>query len=380
MNGRLVIAALLLVAARPAFADGPTPAAETEPTPPVKIITAESPWFIVQGEIPVETTAVARIADRVAAALERAGFNAGAIAPAKITVYINNTEPKASINTADRRTSLIIPLNRYDEPRPVAELIAAAALTRLAQAAERPPAPSRHATAALAWEAVAPERPGTVEYLAVRARELGPLSLDQLDAGPEATDPEHFAISSFWIHRAMRDAADDPRIPIAEAALGIPIERTLSRISPRYKNGGEEAAAWWPAAYYRLTHLRTPAIETTEDSRLRLADLVRIIIEDNGVDHPADNASLIARRAEPSVREELKTRLMQIKTGLPRTNPIWQNAFIARGIFFEALLDPDAKDLPALAASAEKEMGEAFVTAGEINAALHPATPRKVDQ
>lgn len=360
-------------AALRAAPETPAPASTTPPTPATaaKSYASDTPWFSIIGDNGLANDLVARLALRIGRELERNGFTTADIAPDRVTVYVNSGDGGVAFNTADTRTSVRIPHGRLADERAVAEALARAALTRLAQAAGRKPAPADHAVESLAWEARISDAPGMTGYLALRAKALGPVALDALasPAGP-AGDESH-AVSAFWLHRTLReDRRGDPRIALAEAAVGAPLRETLARLVPDVAAGGERAEAWWPAAFYRQANARVTPVENTDESRERLREIARFVVAENGRDIPLDTAGLIARRKRPDLLDAIRSRLLELKTRLPRTNPVWQNAFIARGLFLEKLASAEPAELQKLAAAADLESAAATETTAEIARAL----------
>jgi hypothetical protein len=343
----------------------PVKAAPVESTP--RTYSAETPWFSILGDDARANNAVAPLATRVGRELERNGFTTADFAPNRVTVYVNSGDGDIALNTAGAQTSVRIPRRLLNDERPVAEALARAALTRLAQAAGRTAAPADHAVESLAWEARASGSPGMTEHLARRAKAAGPVSIETLAAPANPAGAEVHGVSAFWLHRAMReDRRGDPRAALAEAAAGIPLNETLVRMVPDVAAGGARAAAWWPTAFYRQTSSRVPPVETVAESQTRLRDISRFVIAENGADHALDAAGIIARRQQPELMETVRTRLVELKTDLPRTNPVWQNAFIAHGLFLEKIATGEPAELQQLDVAARAEAEVARRTSDEI--------------
>lgn len=350
----------------------PQPAEKTATIAPhPRTYAAETPRFSILGDDPNANNAVAAVATRVGRALGRTGFTAEDFAPRRPTVYVNSGDGDIALNTAGAQTSVRIPRRLLNDERAVAEALARAALARLAQAAGKTPAPADHAVEALAWEARIADAPGMTEYLARRAKALGPVSLEELAAPAVAGGAESHAISAFWLHRAIREERrGDPRAALAEASVGVPLKKTLTGAIPDVAAGGVRAEAWWPVAFLRQTSARTPPVETVLESQTRLREISRFVIAENGKDLALDGEGIVARRHQPELLEAVRVRLVELKTDLPRTNPVWQNAFIARGLFLEALASGEPEELRRLDTAALSEGEIARRTSEEITRTL----------
>ncbi len=348
-----------------------------EPPAAPRVFFSSTPWFAIAGEDTEGNMRAAQLASRLGRELEADGFRPADLAPGRVSLYISPSPGFPTLNTADGQTSVILPRASLSDTHACARALARAALHRLAQAAGRRADPAPWACEALAWQTRIAENPALLEQLQRLAAtdELTPLAdLDNLaDAPPEQASRRSRA--AFWLHRAIRrDNTADPRTALAEAAMGSGLETTLAKCVPDRKSGGEQADAWWPAAFLRETRERFTPVAGTAQSAEDLARLTRFVIRENDRDLPLDGPALIARREEPRVRDEARRRVLHFKARLPRANPIWHNALVAHGLFLEKLAQGEPE--PVLRQLLNEALAEADIartTSREVTELLAPA-------
>ncbi len=360
------------------------PAATEAPTAPAaaraRVYFNNTPWFAIAGEDLAANSQCAALASRVGRALELHGFRSDDLSPGRVSVYLSPGDGVPSLNTAGGQTSVLLPAGALADAHACSAALARGALHRLAQAAGRDPAPAGWACEALAVEAALSGAPALADHLLILSRRDGVPELDAIvrDLPPDAPPAQRAsrARAAFRLLRAIRrDNPGDPRGALAEAALGTPTETLLARCVPDRRAGGERAEAWWPAAYLRDTGERLTAIATLDESEAQLRRLTRFVVAANGRDLPLEEAALIARRADASVADAARRRVMDIKAELPRANPVWHNALRAHGIFLEKLPEADEAELRRLLDDARAETEIARETSAEIAGAL--ASPAK---
>lgn len=367
------LAGVPALCATPSPAQVPTPEGKAPVTvASPKTYISETPWFSILGDDGSSNDTVAFWAVKTGGALERNGFTSADLSPTRVTVYVDSGDGDIALNTAGAQTSVRIPRRVLYDGAVVTEALARAALTRLAQAAGKTAVPADHAVEAVAWEARISNSPGMIDHLCRRANALGPRPLSIISASATGPDVDAHRVFSFWLHRAIReDCRGDPRLALAEASIGVPLGDTLAKVIPDVAAGGVRADAWWPTALIRQTSSRMPPVETLDASETRLRDVSRFVVAENGKDIALDSNGLIARRKEPELLVAIKARLIELKTELPRTNPVWQNAFISRGLFLEKIAEAQPDELQKLSAAALAEAEVARRTSEEIAIALN---------
>lgn len=387
---RLVPGAMAL-AVSAVFADAPPAPVKDAPPADAKVVFSGNEWYSVIADRPAAVNHVSGVADRVSGVLARFGFRPEDLRPGKITVYVNSDDGVCAVDAGGGRTTVTIPLKRVPMGTDVAALeadyriaraLAAGALSRLAQAAGKTPAPTDWISEALAWESQIAAYPGMLEWLARIADEQGPGTLAQIaESNPDRLGSHERA--SLILLRAARAAMPegaDFRPVLAKGAMGRPIAECLGGVIP---SSGADAEVWWPAAFYREIDRRPPAVAKPADSARRFGEFTRFVVSETpggakeARDIVLDAEGLIARRADPSLRAAVNRRIFEIKRDLLRANPVWFNALRDFGVFLEKLPVASPEELRALAAGVRAEAAHATTLTEEIDAALRDRLPER---
>lgn len=354
--------------------------AEVPPAPPAtradsaRVYFEETPWFSISGADREANARAASIASFVGRAFAQYGFGPEALSPWRVVVYVTADAGAPSLNTAGGQTSVFLPRAALTDKNLCARSLVRGVLSRLAQAAGRTPAPETWAVDALAWEARVIEEPALFEFLLREAGEDGVPPVSEIVSAHAAASPvvrERRARCAFWLLRAVRhEEGLDPRVPVARAAVGTPPDVWMKECVADLRVGGERAESWWPAAFLRETEGRRTFVDSLAESPRRLKAFARFVVNENGRDVPLDARGLIARRADVSLAEAVRRRVMEIKLELPRANPVWHNAFLAYGLFLEKLPTAEPAELERLLEAARSEAEVSRGMSGEIRAAL----------
>lgn len=240
------------------------------------------------------------------------------------------------------------------------------------------PAPPPWLVHALALETQVALQPLRRQWL---AREALSMELPALEQLMELTayfggDRRRLALASYWLVQTLR----------AEAVDRSAYERLLSE--RLREEGGREALdalvfgtelddaareLWWAVHFQAQVRSRLGPVLPLEDSRRlleRLSLLRAFVAEAEREFAPAD---LWPVRSDAAVRSAVFQRVREVKVEVPAINPVYHNALLSLGAFYEVLLREDVEEAEFVQALANWQSEKLF--AGRLQADVLETVP-----
>ena len=215
-------------------------------------------------------------------------------------------------------------------------------------------------------------RPAMIEFLRRFGRNAPMISLedlfvprrlDELSAGER--------IASFWFLELLERTLDEEkRIRAffdAVVSGGPPLDVLRSQTSEgrAFANGIE---VWWVVGFQDLVHRETGIVLSVRRSGKQLFLLNRFELIEEGSPNFTTAAGLWDYRDNPVVQRVLTARLEQIRSLLPRANPVFYNCFRSLGLQIEALIKDDREAFEEQSADFDEELRIATAIAKDVQA------------
>lgn len=212
-------------------------------------------------------------------------------------------------------------------PLRAGEAAARAWLAAASFAGSRPTAaPAAWAPPALAAETVAQLRPAMVDLWYREAADRAPPTLAQVIAGRAGPG------ESLLLARALRRA-----FPTAEFAGLLAAAGRGETLDPALAHLGASPERWWVASRQALLDGRPPLGLGMRESLAELDALARFVHDLVGQGDVVLTGPQAARlRHLPALREAMADRLLRLRRGILRQNPVAHNAWRSLGAWLEA--------------------------------------------
>ena len=212
-------------------------------------------------------------------------------------------------------------------PLRAGEAVARAWLAAASVAGERPTAsPAAWASPALAAEIVGQLRPAMIDLWYREAAASPPPALDEVIAGRAPTR------ESLLLIRALRRQLTTGEFAavLAGAGRGEPLGSVSTALA-------KSPQAWWISSRQALIDARPPLGLGMRESLAELDALARFVHDPVGQGDVVLTGPQAARlRQLPALREAMAGRLVQLRRGILRQNPVAHNAWRSLGAWLEA--------------------------------------------
>lgn len=212
-------------------------------------------------------------------------------------------------------------------PARAGEAVARAWLAAASFAGSRPtPAPSAWAPPALAAEVVAQLRPAMVDLWYREAAAAAPPPLAEVVAGRSAPR------ESLLLVRALRRSLGPEGLAsvLAAAGRGESLDPVLAGLA-------KSPQLWWVASRQALLDARPALGLGVRESLAELDDLARFVHDPVGQGDVVLTGVQAARlRQLPALRAAMAERLLRLRRGILRQNPVAHNAWRSLGAWLEA--------------------------------------------
>lgn len=249
-------------------------------------------------------------------------------------------------------------------PQRAGEAVARAWLAAASVAGERPTAtPAAWAPPALAAEMIGQLRPAMVDLWYREAAASPPPELAAVIAGRAAIR------ESLLLIRALRRqlAAGEFATVLAGAGRGESIEPVLGAFA-------KSPQAWWISSRQALLDARPSLGLGVRESLAELDALARFVHDPVGQGDVVLTGPQAARlRQLPALREAMAERLVQLRRGILRQNPVAHNAWRSLGAWLEAYPSASEAELNRLWQVYVDDRSAASRLAVEVEQAMSPA-------
>lgn len=202
--------------------------------------------------------------------------------------------------------------------------------------------PPLWAASAIATETAITHNSGRLLLLRERSEKAVPLPLKPLleprcNARPDSLPDVQFRTSAFWFYRSLRrrELASWQNFPsflrgiLKNPELAFPAEKDAAE-------GAEDLA--WATAFFAIIDKTPAGTESLSDSKERFERMRRFHVQIESAEKILDAEQLIEHRQLLGIKKLAYIRLRELNEMLSQTNPVWHNAFIELGIFFEMIV------------------------------------------
>jgi len=204
-------------------------------------------------------------------------------------------------------------------------------------------------------------RPGYADVQREKALVRPPMGLEELlnASGPFDLQQEKVALNAVWFFRLLQTRIPDRmhfRRVLAAFLKGLNPAYVLVKAFPGEFETREELEMWWAVGFQSMARSRETPFFSMEQSRELIRDLAIVTVNIDGQDRRMAGPNLWEFRDRAEVASALKLRHREIKLELQRVNPVYYNAVLSLGLFFEVAMA--SEDLAAVKAANERFLGD----------------------
>ncbi|WP_309395844.1 hypothetical protein [Cerasicoccus maritimus] len=189
-------------------------------------------------------------------------------------------------------------------------------------------------------------RPGYADVQREKALKRPPMGLDQLlnAEGPFGLEQEKVALNAVWFFRLLENRIPERtlfRKVLAAFLNDLNPNYVMVKAFPNAFENQQQLEMWWAVGFQAMARSRETPFFTMGQSRDMIRDLAILTVSIKGVDHRMAGMSLWQNRALPEVQSALQMRHREVKLELQRTNPVYYNAILSLGLFFEVAMNSE---------------------------------------
>lgn len=186
-------------------------------------------------------------------------------------------------------------------------------------------------------------RPGYADTQREKALVRPPMGLDELltARGPFDIDQEKVALNAVWFFRLLENRIPDRtlfRRVLAAFLKDLNPSYVMVKAFPGQFENQEQLEMWWAVGFQSMARSRETPFFTMEQSRELVRSLAIVTASVNGQDRRMAGPTLWQNRQVEEVMSALEMRHREIKLELQRVNPVYYNAVLSLGLFFEAAM------------------------------------------
>lgn len=186
-------------------------------------------------------------------------------------------------------------------------------------------------------------RPGYADTQREEALARPPMGLEELLAaqGPFGLEQEKVALNAVWFFRLLENRVADRvvfRRALAAFLKGLDPTYILVKVFPRQFAEPGDLEMWWAVGFQAMVRSRETPFFTMEQSRQLVGRLAIVTVDVDGQDQRLAGTPLWTLREREEAASALRQRQREIKLEIQRVNPVYYNALLSLGLFFEAAL------------------------------------------
>ncbi|MEO0794078.1 MAG: hypothetical protein AAFX93_02895 [Verrucomicrobiota bacterium] len=193
-------------------------------------------------------------------------------------------------------------------------------------------------------------RPGYADTQREKALVRPPLGLEELLTvrGPFGLEQEKVALNAVWLFRLLENRISDRtlfRKVLAAFLKNLNPAYIMVKAFPGRFEDREEMEMWWAVGFQSMTRSRETPFFNMEQSRELIRSLAIVTADVGGQDRRMAGLSLWELRDVPTVEVATLQRHREVKLEIQRVNPVYYNAMLSLGLFFETALNAEQQQI-----------------------------------